>query len=43
MLYKFKKKTPGINFTYLEKQDVLRHTLVQNIIHAYDKNDEKLH
>lgn len=35
------KNTPGISFSHLEKGDVLRHTLVQNIIHAYNKYDNQ--
>ncbi|MDO9462465.1 MAG: PhoH family protein, partial [Deltaproteobacteria bacterium] len=30
---------PGIRFVYFSKKDVIRHRLVQEIIHAYEKVD----
>ncbi|WP_249777699.1 PhoH family protein [Paenalkalicoccus suaedae] len=35
------KRVEGIPFIYLEAADVVRHTLVQRIIEAYDKADQK--
>jgi phosphate starvation-inducible PhoH-like protein len=31
----------GIRFVYLQKQDVVRHNLVQDIIHAFEKVEKK--
>ena len=33
------KDVEGISFVHLEKQDIVRHPLVQRIVHAYDKHD----
>jgi phosphate starvation-inducible protein PhoH len=30
---------PGIEFTYFDKSDVVRHRLVSDIINAYDKSE----
>ena len=35
------KKVDGISFVYFDETDVVRHTLVKNIIKAYAKNDTK--
>ena len=35
------KDIPGIEFVYLDEKDVVRHKLVQYIIKAYDKYEEK--
>jgi len=35
------KGIPGIDFVYLDERDVVRHKLVQYIIKAYDKYEEK--
>ena len=35
------KKVDGISFIYFDETDVVRHTLVKNIIKAYAKNDTK--
>ena len=31
----------GIGFTFYQAQDVVRHALVQKIVHAYDRYDRK--
>lgn len=31
----------GIGFTFYQTQDVVRHSLVQKIVHAYDRHDRK--
>lgn len=36
------KNIDGIDFTYLNKYDVVRHPLIQKIIDAYEKFDERL-
>jgi len=33
--------TPGISFTYFKKDDVVRHPLVQAIVHAYERHEER--
>ena len=38
---KILKKVDGISFVYFDETDVVRHTLVKNIIKAYAKNDTK--
>jgi len=38
---KILKKVGGISFVYFDETDVVRHTLVKNIIKAYAKNDTK--
>jgi phosphate starvation-inducible PhoH-like protein len=38
---KILKGTPGINFTFLDDRDIIRHKLVTTIIHAYDNDREK--
>jgi len=38
---KILKKMDGISFVYFDETDVVRHTLVKNIIKAYAKNDTK--
>ncbi len=38
---KILKDIPGIEFIYLSKQDIVRHPLVQKIIEAYEKYEEK--
>jgi len=38
---KILKKVDGILFVYFDETDVVRHTLVKNIIKAYAKNDTK--
>ena len=35
------KKVEGISFVHFDETDVVRHTLVKNIIKAYAKNDNK--
>ena len=35
------KKVDGISFVYFDVMDVVRHTLVKNIIKAYEKSDNK--
>lgn len=35
------KKIPGISFVHLTARDVVRHTLVQDIVEAYKKSDEE--
>lgn len=35
------KGVPGIGFTHFEVADVVRHPLVQTIVEAYDKHEEK--
>ncbi len=35
------KNVPGIEFIYLDEQDVIRHELVKQIIRAYEENDNK--
>ncbi|MGO4887226.1 PhoH family protein [Anaerobacillus sp. MEB173] len=35
------EKVPGLEFIHLQQADVVRHTLVQRIIQAYDKVEEK--
>lgn len=37
---KLLQKVKGIQFVYLNKKDVVRHALVQKIIHAYESNEE---
>ena len=32
---------PGIGFTWFESKDVVRHSLVQRIVEAYDRYDQK--
>jgi phosphate starvation-inducible PhoH-like protein len=32
------KDIPGINFSYFDERDVVRHRLVQDIIKAYDRH-----
>ncbi len=36
------RKVPGISFTFFSARDVVRHELVQRIVHAYDKFDQGL-
>jgi phosphate starvation-inducible PhoH-like protein len=36
------KGIKGIGFIELEKADIVRHTLVQNIVQAYDKRNKKI-
>ena len=36
------KDLPGISFTHFETRDVVRHPLVQTVIEAYEKHDEKM-
>ncbi len=36
------RKVPGISFTFFNARDVVRHELVQRIVHAYDKFDQGL-
>jgi len=38
---KILKNIPGIDFVYLTKEDIVRHPLVQRIIEAYDKFENK--
>ncbi|HLX62171.1 MAG TPA: PhoH family protein [Planctomycetota bacterium] len=33
------KDVEGVSFVHLEKQDIVRHPLVQRIVHAYDKEE----
>jgi len=33
------KGIPGISFVYLAKRDIVRHSLVQNIVEAYDRDE----
>jgi phosphate starvation-inducible PhoH-like protein len=33
-------RVPGINFVYFTERDVVRHTLVQRIIRAYEEYDQ---
>jgi phosphate starvation-inducible PhoH-like protein len=35
------KDIPGINFTYLDKKDIVRHKLVQDIVTAYERLQAK--
>jgi phosphate starvation-inducible PhoH-like protein len=35
------KGVPGIKFVHFEKQDVVRHPLVQSIVHAYEVHEAK--
>ncbi len=35
------QETDGISFTFFESKDVVRHPLVQRIVNAYDKADQK--
>ena len=35
------KQEPGIGFTFLQSHDVVRHTLVQKIINAYERHNEQ--
>jgi phosphate starvation-inducible PhoH-like protein len=30
---------PGLTFVYLDKNDIVRHTIVQRIIEAYEKTE----
>jgi phosphate starvation-inducible PhoH-like protein len=30
---------PGISFTHFKKEDVVRHPLVQAIVHAYEEHE----
>jgi len=39
---KILKNIKGIEFVYLTDRDVIRHELVQKIIKAYDRYDEKM-
>ncbi len=36
------KDLPGISFTHFETRDVVRHPLVQTVVEAYEKHEEKL-
>lgn len=36
------KEIEGISFTWFDSQDVVRHSLVQRIVDAYDKHDENV-
>jgi phosphate starvation-inducible PhoH-like protein len=38
---KFLKKIEGVGFTYFDTQDIVRHSLVQTILHAYDENESQ--
>ncbi|TET33638.1 MAG: PhoH family protein [Planctomycetota bacterium] len=38
---KILKDIPGINFTYLDKKDIVRHKLVQDIVTAYERLQAK--
>ncbi len=35
------RNVDGISFTFFNARDVVRHDLVQKIVHAYDKFDEE--
>jgi len=35
------KDVEGIGFTWFDSRDVVRHTLVQRIVEAYDRYDQK--
>ena len=36
------KKVEGLTFTYFDESDVVRHQLVQRIIHAYDEHKNRI-
>ena len=37
------KDVEEISFTFFQAHDVVRHPLVQQVVNAYDKFDERLH
>ncbi|MNE84456.1 PhoH-like protein [compost metagenome] len=34
---------PGISFTHFKPKDVVRHPLVQRIVEAYERHENRLH
>jgi phosphate starvation-inducible PhoH-like protein len=37
------RDVPGISFTHFKAKDVVRHPLVQRIVEAYDRHEQRLH
>jgi phosphate starvation-inducible PhoH-like protein len=36
------RDVPGISFTHFKAKDVVRHPLVQRIVEAYDRHEQRL-